>query len=123
MTEAKTIEFKSSEGFPIAADVYGNPAKNPVLFMHGGGQTRHAWGGAAAARDTDGVDGGVGERDVAILDRAGSLAKGGELGVGRGADGLDGGRGGGARGGAAELGEVEREGEGWMEGGDDRPGT
>ena len=48
MTEAKTIEFKSSEGFPIAADVYGEPSNNPVLFMHGGGQTRHAWGGAAA---------------------------------------------------------------------------
>ena len=49
MTEAKTIEFKSSEGFPIAADLYGDPTHDPVLFMHGGGQTRHAWGGAAAA--------------------------------------------------------------------------
>ena len=43
MTEAKTIEFKSSEGFPIAADLYGDPTHDPVLFMHGGGQTRHAW--------------------------------------------------------------------------------
>ncbi len=49
MTETKTIEFKSSEGFPIAADLYGDPTHDPVLFMHGGGQTRHAWGGAAAA--------------------------------------------------------------------------
>lgn len=49
MSDAKTIAFQSSEGFPIAADAYGDPSHNPVLFMHGGGQTRHAWGGAAAA--------------------------------------------------------------------------
>jgi len=41
-------------------------------------------GSAAAARETDGVDGGVGERSVASL----GLVKGGGLGVGRGADGL-----------------------------------
>ena len=49
MTEAKTFEFESAEGFPIAADIYGDPSNDPILFMHGGGQTRHAWGGAAAA--------------------------------------------------------------------------
>ena len=49
MSNAKTIAFQSSEGFPIAADAYGDPSHDPVLFMHGGGQTRHAWGGAAAA--------------------------------------------------------------------------
>jgi len=49
MCDAKTIAFQSSEGFPIAADAYGDPSHDPVLFMHGGGQTRHAWGGAAAA--------------------------------------------------------------------------
>ena len=49
MSDAKTIAFQSSEGFPIAADAYGDPSHDPVLFMHGGGQTRHAWGGAAAA--------------------------------------------------------------------------
>ena len=49
MSDAKTIAFQSSEGFPIAADAYGDPSHNPVLFMHGGGQTRHAWGGAAAS--------------------------------------------------------------------------
>lgn len=49
MSDASTIEFKSSEGFPIVADTYGDPSHDPVLFMHGGGQTRHAWGGAAAA--------------------------------------------------------------------------
>ena len=49
MSDAKTIAFQSSEGFPIAADAYGDHSHDPVLFMHGGGQTRHAWGGAAAA--------------------------------------------------------------------------
>ena len=49
MSDAKTIAFQSSEGFPIAANAYGDPSHDPVLFMHGGGQTRHAWGGAAAA--------------------------------------------------------------------------
>ena len=49
MSDVKTIAFQSSEGFPIAADAYGDPSHDPVLFMHGGGQTRHAWGGAAAA--------------------------------------------------------------------------
>ena len=48
MTESKTIQFSSSENFPLTADVYGDPTHNPILFMHGGGQTRHAWGGAAA---------------------------------------------------------------------------
>ena len=41
MTEAKTIEFESAEGFPIAADIYGDPSNDPILFMHGGGR-RHA---------------------------------------------------------------------------------
>jgi pimeloyl-ACP methyl ester carboxylesterase len=36
-------------GIDIAADVYGDPIDPPVLLLHGGGQTRHAWGGAAAA--------------------------------------------------------------------------
>jgi pimeloyl-ACP methyl ester carboxylesterase len=33
----------------IAGDAYGDPAAPPVLLLHGGGQTRHAWGGTAAA--------------------------------------------------------------------------
>lgn len=33
----------------IAADAYGDPTHQPVLFLHGGGQTRHAWGGSAEA--------------------------------------------------------------------------
>jgi non-heme chloroperoxidase len=33
----------------IAADVHGDPSHQPVLFLHGGGQTRHAWGNTAEA--------------------------------------------------------------------------
>jgi pimeloyl-ACP methyl ester carboxylesterase len=33
----------------LAGDAYGDPAAPPVLLLHGGGQTRHAWGGTAAA--------------------------------------------------------------------------
>lgn len=42
-----TTRFELSTGVSIAADTYGDPANQTVLFLHGGGQTRHAWGGAA----------------------------------------------------------------------------
>lgn len=35
------------DGLTLAADAYGPPDGPPVLFFHGGGQTRHAWGGTA----------------------------------------------------------------------------
>jgi non-heme chloroperoxidase len=35
-------------GLSLAADLYGAETDPPVLLLHGGGQTRHAWGGAAA---------------------------------------------------------------------------
>jgi non-heme chloroperoxidase len=34
-------------GIDLAADLYGDEAAPPVLLLHGGGQTRHAWGRAA----------------------------------------------------------------------------
>lgn len=34
-------------GVELAADAYGPPDGPPVLLFHGGGQTRHAWGGTA----------------------------------------------------------------------------
>jgi pimeloyl-ACP methyl ester carboxylesterase len=34
-------------GVELAADLYGDPGDPPVLLLHGGGQTRHAWGNAA----------------------------------------------------------------------------
>lgn len=45
----KTITFQSHDGLELVADAFGDPANPPVLFAHGGGQTRHAWGGAAEA--------------------------------------------------------------------------
>ncbi|MGA1010831.1 MAG: alpha/beta fold hydrolase, partial [Ilumatobacteraceae bacterium] len=33
-------------GLSLAVDHYGDPGGPPVVLLHGGGQTRHAWGGA-----------------------------------------------------------------------------
>jgi pimeloyl-ACP methyl ester carboxylesterase len=46
---ARRLEFRRGAGLMLVADAYGDPAGVPVLFLHGGGQTRHAWGGAARA--------------------------------------------------------------------------
>ncbi|MFA7554853.1 MAG: alpha/beta hydrolase [Spongiibacteraceae bacterium] len=48
MYSKKTVQFMGSDAVVLAADVQGDPANRPVVFMHGGGQTRHAWGDAAA---------------------------------------------------------------------------
>jgi pimeloyl-ACP methyl ester carboxylesterase len=44
-----SFRFDLPNGISIAADVHGDPRNQPVLFLHGGGQTRHAWGNAAEA--------------------------------------------------------------------------
>lgn len=44
-----TLRFTLSSGRSIAADGFGDPHDQPVLFLHGGGQTRHAWAGSAEA--------------------------------------------------------------------------
>ncbi|ABW13836.1 alpha/beta hydrolase fold [Parafrankia sp. EAN1pec] len=41
-------------GIDLQADCYGDPGGVPVVFAHGGGQTRHAWGSAATAVARDG---------------------------------------------------------------------
>lgn len=41
------LELEGFEGLRLVADAFGDPKDPPVLFAHGGGQTRHAWGGAA----------------------------------------------------------------------------
>jgi pimeloyl-ACP methyl ester carboxylesterase len=46
----KQINFKGVSDNLLTADVHeprGEVHGNPVLLLHGGGQTRHAWGGAA----------------------------------------------------------------------------
>ncbi len=56
MTSKRRIEFTGSEGNRLVADFYA--AENPrglVLLAHGGGQTRHSWGGTARALAAQGV--------------------------------------------------------------------
>ena len=38
-----------SGGHTLVADHWGEPSADAVLFLHGGGQTRHSWGGTAKA--------------------------------------------------------------------------
>jgi non-heme chloroperoxidase len=46
-------KFRGAEGIALAAHVCGNPHSQPVVLLHGGGQTRHAWG--ALARELAGL--------------------------------------------------------------------
>ena len=39
--------FEGHGGLRLVGDVGGDPDGPPVLLLHGGGQTRHAWGGTA----------------------------------------------------------------------------
>src|SRR5580658_1165497 len=45
--DAERVIFEGFEGLRLVADVRGDPDGWPVLFLHGGGQTRHAWGSTA----------------------------------------------------------------------------
>ncbi len=44
---AAPLRFELPSGMTIAADAFGDPDAQPVIFLHGGGQTRHAWGSTA----------------------------------------------------------------------------
>ena len=44
---AERIEFRISEGLTLVGNTWGNPNRNPIVFLHGGGQTRHFWGSTA----------------------------------------------------------------------------
>lgn len=46
-SDPETIRFKGA-GVTLVASAWGDPADPPIVFMHGGGQTRHAWGSTAA---------------------------------------------------------------------------
>src|SRR4051812_8300353 len=50
---ARTIRLPG-DGVTLAADVYGRDDDDPVLLLHGGGQTRHAWGAAGEKLAADG---------------------------------------------------------------------
>ncbi len=46
------IRLRGANGLSLAADEWGDPERQTVLLLHGGGQTRHSWkrAGAALAR-------------------------------------------------------------------------
>jgi pimeloyl-ACP methyl ester carboxylesterase len=43
------VTYMGSTGLRLVGDAWGAPEAPPVLLLHGGGQTRHAWGGTAKA--------------------------------------------------------------------------
>lgn len=45
----RRLVFPGADSLRLVASAYGDPAARPVVLLHGGGQTRHAWGGTAAA--------------------------------------------------------------------------
>ncbi len=45
--DSERVVFEGFEGLKLVADVRGDPDACPVLFLHGGGQTRYAWGSTA----------------------------------------------------------------------------
>ena len=47
MAEPRRVRFNGFEGIHLVGDVWGDERDWPVLLMHGGGQTRHAWGNTA----------------------------------------------------------------------------
>jgi pimeloyl-ACP methyl ester carboxylesterase len=42
-----TVDLRGEGGVLLRADIVGEPGAPPVLLLHGGGQTRHAWGSTA----------------------------------------------------------------------------
>ncbi len=44
-----TRTFVGHNGVTLVADAYGDRGATPVALFHGGGQTRHSWGGTARA--------------------------------------------------------------------------
>jgi pimeloyl-ACP methyl ester carboxylesterase len=46
-TSPTVRRFTTPSGLTVVGDDYGPGSRPPVLLLHGGGQTRHAWGGTA----------------------------------------------------------------------------
>ena len=44
---SQRLELRGAGGIALVADAYGEPSAPSVLLLHGGGQTRHAWGATA----------------------------------------------------------------------------
>ena len=45
----ETVRWEGADGVTLTADVAGAPADPMVMLFHGGGQTRHSWGGTMRA--------------------------------------------------------------------------
>lgn len=45
--EPQAAHFYGLGGVTLRADIYGDKEAPPVILLHGGGQTRHAWGSTA----------------------------------------------------------------------------
>ena len=54
MSTHHTVRYEGAGGLPLVGDAWGDPSHRTVLLLHGGGQTRHAWGGTARALAKDG---------------------------------------------------------------------
>jgi len=50
----RPVRLEGHGGLALAADAWGDPEAPPVVLLHGGGQTRHAWGGTAEALAREG---------------------------------------------------------------------
>ena len=46
-SSSQTITYTTDAGLRLVGDAWGASAAPPVLLLHGGGQTRHAWGTTA----------------------------------------------------------------------------
>jgi len=46
--QSHTLTLRA-DGVDLVVDAFGDDQHQPVVLLHGGGQTRHAWGGAAEA--------------------------------------------------------------------------
>ena len=47
MPTSRVVEYERG-GVKLVGEAHGDPAQRPVVLLHGGGQTRHAWGESAA---------------------------------------------------------------------------
>jgi len=52
--ESARVQWSGAGGLSLIGDGFGDPGAAPVLLLHGGGQTRHAWGGTGRALATAG---------------------------------------------------------------------
>ena len=53
----QALTIQGADGLELAADEDGDPHATPVVLLHGGGQTRHAWGTTLASVASRGFHG------------------------------------------------------------------